>query len=56
MKTSQVKCAYFFEISAYLFEISLDNSENPSTQRVLAALSVSSLRISNPSDHVWKVF
>jgi hypothetical protein len=54
MKTSQVKCAYFFEISAYLFEISLGHSENSSTESVLAALSTGSLRISKSSDNVWK--
>ena len=49
MKTSQVKCAYFFEIV-------LNHSENSSIERVLVALSTGSLRISKISDHVWKVF
>jgi hypothetical protein len=43
MKTSLVKCAFFFEIFAYLFEISLDRSANSITERVLAALSNVSL-------------
>jgi hypothetical protein len=43
LKISQVKCAFFFKIFAYLLEISLDRYENAITERVLVALSTGSL-------------
>ena len=45
-KIFYVKCALFFEIPAYISEISLHRFEKFSTERVLAALSTGILQIS----------